>query len=501
MKTRSVLVAFPGYPFSIQTLLPNLGLAGVAGGLEALGHSTEIWDYGSVELVDRVFPAEIRAATRIVADRFLGDSAPGSLAALSALWRLRGMNEAFEARQGQAGAEVAHQLASSEALSFVAFWLDQETDFRTSLVIAERLRAWAPHVRQAAMGPFVERRSGDIARATDVFDCCCVQDPEWSISRWADRFDRPETWPRLPNLAFQGMEAAAKFEGETWPAPCYQPEIYPALATGMKLLLFAVETARGTQSKPVRTVCNEMAGLLTFHRVRAFQCVGSEPTAAQVEALAHEILLRGLRLWYGRTGVTRDMRLKSFAALKASGCQVMPFRVESGSQLLLDDYYHRDFGISEAERVLRACKLSGVFTLARLVYPCSEDDRHTRAETLRFIDRTRPHAAEIDASGAGAGLGKTGPTRRASRERESLVRDIGELGVATTLSAEAALAARVCGYEGHEQDFGALLRRQFFTGDIAGLASTVKRFNERVRTVANTVAFQPFEPALAAVGN
>ena len=500
MKTRSVLVAFPGYPFSIQTLLPNPGLAGVAGGLDALGHSTEIWDYGSVELVDRVFPTEIRAATRIVAN---GDCAPGSLTALSALWRLRRMSEAFAARQVQVGAEVAVQLASIEDLNFVAFWLDQETDFRASLVIAERLRAWAPHVRQVAMGPFVERRSGDIARATEVFDCCCVRDPEWSISRWADRFDRSETWPRLPNLAFRGMAAAARFEGETWPAPCYQPEIYPALATGMKLLLFAVETARGTQSKPVRSVCNEMAGLLTCHRVRAFQCVGSEPTAAQVDALAHEILLRGLRLWYGRTGAIREMRLKSFAALKASGCQVMPFRVESGSQLLLDDYYHRDFGISEAERVLRACKLSDVFTLARVVYPCSEDDRHTRAETLRFVERTRPHGVEIEASGAGfgAGFGRTGPTARASRERESLVRDIGELGVATTLSAAAALAARVCGYEGHEQDFGALLRRQFFTGDIAGLASTVKRFNERVRTVANTVAFQPFEPTLAAVGN
>jgi len=192
--------------------------------------------------------------------------------------------------------------------------------------------------------------------------------------------------------------------------------------------------------------------------------------------------------------VIRDMRLQAFAALKASG---MPSDAVSGGKRkpasCLDDYYHRNFGISEAERVLRACKLSDVFTLARLVYPCSEDDRHTRAENLcDSLTGHVPHAAEIEARGAGfwAGFGKTGPTGRAARERENLVRDIGALGVATALSAEAALAARVCGYEGQEEDFGARLRRQFFTGDVAGLASTVKRFNERVRTVANTVAFQ-----------
>jgi len=134
------------------------------------------------------------------------------------------------------------------------------------------------------MGPFVERRSGAIGRTTDVLDCCCVHDPEWSISRWADRFDRPETWPRLPNFAFRGSRRR-KGSSRTRPAPCYRPEIYPALATGMKLLLFAVETARGLSQNRFEPCANEMAALLTLHRVRAFQCVGSEPTAAQVEAL------------------------------------------------------------------------------------------------------------------------------------------------------------------------------------------------------------------------
>jgi hypothetical protein len=87
------------------------------------------------------------------------------------------------------------------------------------------------------------------------------------------------------------------------------------------------------------------------------------------------------------------------------------------------------------------------------------------------------------------------------RAHEVLRREMEGMGVCTVISEEAALVARVCGYEGHEYDFGALLRQRLFTGDAGSVAAAVERFNARVATLANTVAFRNFEPVLAAVGN
>ena len=54
MKTRSVLAYFPGYPFSVETLMPNRQLAAIAANLQMNGHVTTIQDYGSIETLARL---------------------------------------------------------------------------------------------------------------------------------------------------------------------------------------------------------------------------------------------------------------------------------------------------------------------------------------------------------------------------------------------------------------------------------------------------------------
>jgi hypothetical protein len=270
-----------------------------------------------------------------------------------------------------------------------------------------------------------------------------------------------------------------------------------------------------------------------------------------VDALAYEILSRGQTMWYSRTGTIHDARLQSFAALKSSGCQAMSFDVGTGSQMILDDFYGRAFGISETENLLRASKLSGIFTVAGFTYPCAADDYHTRAETLRLVERTRPSAAFVSlpsfslaswTRGCNTLHLRKGDARRALnvtpdeylryvisgrdrfslpllknrnagyyrhvrsladvlRETDVLTREFAGIGVCPALTAETALVARVCGYEGQEEDFNTLFRQRLFTGDATGVAAAVARFNSRVATLANMVAFKPFTPVLAAVGN
>ena len=219
--------------------------------------------------------------------------------------------------------------------------------------------------------------------------------------------------------------------------------------------------------------------------------------------------------------------------MKVSGCRAVDFEIDTGSQWMLDDYYKRDFGISEAEHILRACKSAGLFTVERFLYPSPADDYHSRAETVRLIERTVPDSVRIEVPWAlpPAAYEAKGYARDAhranwfdqvlrrraewpsldsgirwmpspvSREHGALIREIEALAIDTTMAADTALVARVSGYEGREQDFGMLMLRHFFAGDATSIAAVVERFNHRMDVFGHTEARKVARPLLAAVGN
>ena len=119
MKTRSVLVSFPGYRFTIQTLLPNHRLAALAAGLDEGGHTTCIRDYGTASMLDRLFPRKVQSTAQDISDRILTSPSAGSLSTLTALWQLRGMDRTLRAQQETVAAEIASEIAAEKGLDFV----------------------------------------------------------------------------------------------------------------------------------------------------------------------------------------------------------------------------------------------------------------------------------------------------------------------------------------------------------------------------------------------
>jgi len=570
MKTCSILVSFPGYPFSITTLLPNHHLAAIAGSLQDAGHTTEIRDFGTIETLDYLFPRKLHVEARVLADRFLDDPTSGSLSILSTFWRLRGTDRALHSRQQKLCAKVARDIASTASLDFVVFGLNREEELEGAVAIAQQLRETAPGVRLIATGAFIESYGEALAEVTDAFDCYCLAEAEWTLAQWAEKADRPDAWYAIPNLAYTAPGYVYSTERrigpdlDCLPYPVYETEIYPALASQNKLKLFSLNDSRGClgtnldscflknddkelerlhRVKSPAALCDEMDRLGKLHGVRAFHFPSPTPPATQLYTVAYEILSRGLKVLYSRWGSISGVTANSFPALKASGCQALSFRIDTGSQWLLEDYYGHDFGITQIERVLRACKFSSIFTLPHFTYPCPSDDYHTKAETLRLIERTQPHGVRVelpkrkplaeqmgqtDAFGADKdvirylrrlvqGRGRTVLPSRVSRtlpfytrdrssaqvgqEYEELIGAIIELGVPTTVSADLALVARLSGYEGREEDFAALIRRQLLTGDTDGIAAVTDRFNDSARIHSNLVEFRPFTQMLEAVGN
>lgn len=59
LSTRSILVSYAGYPYTFNSLMPDNGLANLAGALLFAGHETLVLDYGTVENVEETFPSEL----------------------------------------------------------------------------------------------------------------------------------------------------------------------------------------------------------------------------------------------------------------------------------------------------------------------------------------------------------------------------------------------------------------------------------------------------------
>ena len=71
MTTSSLLISYAGYPFTPSSLMPDNGLANLAGALIADGHRTRILDYGTVGMVEELYPPPLSRKARRIYGRLL----------------------------------------------------------------------------------------------------------------------------------------------------------------------------------------------------------------------------------------------------------------------------------------------------------------------------------------------------------------------------------------------------------------------------------------------
>ena len=568
MKTRSIMIRFPGHSFSPVSFAPDHRLAGLAGSLLEAGHWTQVWDYGTVEGFERLFPPRWGDSVQGLADRWLND--PGlTLAPGTGTLRLsRRLVQAMARRRRELCAEVVDAVEAAAGLDFVVLAVNHGGELPGVLDLARRLRERRPGLRLVATGAWLDRYAEALAQTdcAHVFDCLCVGDRELGLLELAANLMRPEALMSLPNVIATGAGGrqvplrCEKRNLDALPAPVYSEEVYPALHRSTQLKLFTLEDSRGcgeachtctlpawsegrVRLRSVRAVCNEVSRLRQAHGARTFRFAGTGTPPFHAEAIAQAMLARRMAVTYNRSLQLCHAEPDIAAALRASGCQACTVRVDTGSQRLLDDYYGRALGVGQAERVLRECVAEGIYTVEQFTYPCPADDYHSREETLRLIQRTRPHAmavglpelapgsnwhtwatefgfdihrrryqrwvldgcAGFDTPWGGAQnvpyrLGDYSP-RKALAENAAVVADTKEHGPATHVSADLALVARVAGHAGQEGEYSLEFLRLCLTGDAIGLATQIERFNARACVSPHSLVCRPFKPALAAVGN
>ncbi len=542
MKTCSVLVRFPGNPFSFNALLPDIHAASAAGALLEEGHDTQVWDLGTLDTMERLFPARYRGVLERIADPMMEGGMPSAGAVLQTVVQRGSLDRAFASRCEKLCAELAETLAGQRGLHFVGFSLTAAEDAAVAVRVARRLREERPEALLVVFGPYAEAfAAAEDVESRGAFDCYVVADPEFVLPRWAGVLGNRVAWASVANLAYAvgaRLHWTAKrraVESEDPPLPAYHCEAYPALAGMHKIKLFTLADSQGcacrchacalpdselgfrrTSPDRVREAMVE-AGL--EHGARAFHVAGPGTTGAHARAVAIAISGGGLDVAYSRSlsiGLTDP---SVFPLLEGSGCRAVWFRVDTGSQMLLENHYGRGIEVSHVERVLRAAKGAGLFTGARFTYPCPGDDRHTEAETIRLVERTRLDAVhvalpevvyrstwhrhpELFGFGREASLGDgraiAGRLRfPMPKYLEPLPYAVGRLGKGQVLAGNEALSlelarrdvttcfpeafflvARLGQQAGKERALALRAQHHFMTGAVSSIAALASRFNQ-----------------------
>ncbi len=566
MKTRSLLVYVPGIPFDLEAFCPQRRLAALAGSLVHEGHETQILDFGTTTGFGSMNTPGLRGfAVRAwdgEKEEWRGATTWRRLLGLRerSPWE-RLLDEAVEHRT----AEVVTEIDALAELDFVLFLLNTRKDLLATIPVAESLAARRPEIRRIAAGPFMDDYGAAVLSSSKAFHGACVGDAEVSVDLLADRITRPERWNAVPNFLYADQGRIVRTPRDAandlgrFPEPLYDVNIYPAMQNG-KFKVFTVEHSRGShhtvygaaelpwsarqvRTKSVEAMGREIDRLVALFGASAFHFSGESTPSQQVDRLGAELFGRETPLLYSRDGHLSHSDPDSFRALAASGCVAMHFRLDTGSQRLLEDFYGHNFGITQAEETLRACRAADIFTQVSLTYPCPMDDRHTIAETLRILSRVKPNAASLarpvvppgsvwrdraaefgflieekhspqwgsltapkdrftSDDGADWGYRMRGWTTAQIEEAVRAIHIEGtELGIHMGGQGLLGLLARMSGLHGSEGDFMEDAAKSLFTGDVSALRGLVDAFNARAIRPSNTIPFRSFAPVRVAVGN
>jgi len=174
------------------------------------------------------------------------------------------------------------------------------------------------------------------------------------------------------------------------------------------------------------------------------------------------------------------------------------------------------------EKVLWACKKSGIFAITSIIFPCPFENDDTREQTLGFLDKVRPDSVIVTfpiiiPSTAWAADPKSFnfhitdsdyeeknmdykikwlfPPRfwqplsytlngkkfkDFTTETSNFINSLTASGLLSGMSDELVLMAQLSGFENREKEFLSLIRKLFFSGDWKGISELTETINKAI---------------------
>jgi anaerobic magnesium-protoporphyrin IX monomethyl ester cyclase len=411
---RWLLVNYAGYPLTPSSLMPDNGLANLAGIIIADGGDVEILDYSTVKSVARMTSRPLQAHLTRAWNTL---KSPGrgilpSLRKLATLATLPGAEKERRILQDKAVAEIGDELVAHirrKGIEAVGFKLWNGDGLTGSATLAARLRRECPHVMLFGGGPHVDLFQARILNRYPTFDALIYGEGEDTLRHLLADGANPGSYPGIPNLIYASQDGIRMTE-ETMvkdlnqlPMPVYDPAVYPAMAGDEKIKIIVIDESRGCHNEcafcihPVKShrtvrvksidrLLREVRRLGDDYGFRAFRFAGSCTPYSLLNAFSAEVIRQALPLQYASFAHIHDGREADFALIRQSGCVALFFGIESGSQRILDRLRKRITAAEITETIQRANQ-AGLFTVGSLIFPAPGDDANSAAET---IDLLRP---------------------------------------------------------------------------------------------------------------
>lgn len=406
---KALLISYAGYPESASSLMPDNGLASLAASLIAHGHEVKILDYATTRAVAELVPAEISRELAAIYDTITNPST-GKLAQFWHFTRLQMLHkrlEAHQTRQMQRYAQELSDLVAIEKPDFVGFKLWMGDGFTGAGIMTRQLRKDHPRLMLFGGGPHAYSFKSRIFDYLPL-DAICYDEGEETIVQLADYSVGTRRLETIPNL-FLSNGITTPLEKitdlDSLPLPVYDADVYPAMAD--KLPLFVIDETRGCafscpfciqssrmdnryRAKSAGRIADEIERLVKQHKMRLFRFGGQMTTGRIFNEVAQLILERELAVRYSAFAHVNAMTGAELPLLKQSGLDALFFGVESGSQRLLDDIFHKQTSVAKIKETLIATRAAGIDTVASFIHPAPFEDKESRQATLDLIRETRP---------------------------------------------------------------------------------------------------------------
>jgi radical SAM superfamily enzyme YgiQ (UPF0313 family) len=419
---RALLISFPGYPYTPSSLLPDNGLANLAGALIEAGHEVLVLDYGTIDAMKRLIPQDARPKLCGVYDglRAAMSGRFSRLRGLVALFRLRLLDRSLARHRETEFIRVAQELAEivkREKPDFVGFKLWNGDGFDGPIVMAEHLKRQFPNLKVFAGGPHVDFFRELIFERTKAFDALVFGEGEETILEIAD-FVSGKPALDFPNLITpDGVERETKrVENlDSLPMPVYEESIYPAMRGDQKIKIVVLDESRGCPYacafcvQPVKSghhrrlksadrVVAEMKHVRDRYGIRTFRYAGSSTPAKLMREVAEKIVEQGLDVNYCSYGHFREFAPDDAPLLKRSGTFGILFGIESGSQKVLD-LLNKRTTVEQIRTGVKAAKNAGIFVVGSVILPAPGDTEATMRETFDLLTDVRPDSVFIQFAG------------------------------------------------------------------------------------------------------
>ncbi len=420
-----LLVNYAGYPFAPNSLMPDNGLANLAGALFKDGRTVRILDFSTVGTIRRMTSPDLRH--RLAREwQALRQPDPGPLTALRRLVALPILQRAETERrhlQQQAieiiGAELSDAVEEHH-IDAVGFKLWNGDGLEGSARLASILRHRHPHLRIFGGGPHVDLFMDRILRRYPVFDALAHGEGEHTIVMLARHGAENKTLGEIPNLIFMEPGGTIRFTDELMvanlddlPLPIYDPAVYPAMAGDEKIKIMVIDESRGCRNactfcvhpvksnksvrlKSITRLLAEVRDLDHRYGIRAFRFAGSCTPYTLLNEFARATLNEKLPLRYASFAHIREADDADFETIRRSGCVSLFFGIESGSQPILDAL-RKGIRVEDTRRALLRCKAAGIFTVGSVIFPCPGETAQSEAETLTLLQNVGLHSLMLQA--------------------------------------------------------------------------------------------------------